>query len=277
MSDLSFLHAGSFGDTIYSLPAIKSLGGGDLYVQLNGMDAVSRQVWGSPDSGDHAGRYTQADLDFMFPLLERQSCIKNLVVWKDEHVDHDLRRHYDHWADKTAKTGKYENWQGNITEVYGLACGLDIHQHRGNFLINPWLDHVEPIRIPGKPIIINRTPRHTRRAALGMPLENEQWNYWLEQEHLEETAVFVGSEAEHAAFCRTYNCHMAYRPVTDMLELARLIQGCEQFMGNQSMPLSLAIGLGKTFWCEVRVDYEHIKTAHGYGDVWFPRANGHYF
>jgi len=99
----------------------------------------------------------------------------------------------------------------------------------------------------------------------------------LEQEHLEETAVFVGSEAEHAAFCQTYNCQVEYRPVTDMLELARLIQGCEQFMGNQSMPLSLAIGLGKTFWCEVRVDYEHIKTAHGYGDVWFPRANGHYF
>jgi hypothetical protein len=50
------------------------------------------------------------------------------------------------------------------------------------------------------------------------------------------------------------------------------------FIGNQSSALSIAIGLGKTYWCEVRADYERTKTPHGgYGDTWFPRVNGFYF
>jgi hypothetical protein len=62
------------------------------------------------------------------------------------------------------------------------------------------------------------------------------------------------------------------------LELAQVIQGCEQFMGNQSVALSIAIGLGKSYWCEVRKDYEQTRTPHGgYGDTWFPRINGNYF
>lgn len=273
----SFIHAGSFGDTIYALSTVKILGGGDLYVELDGMDAVSYEVWGSPDSGDHAGRYTQQDLDFLFPLLEQQSYIKNLAVWQGQSVDYNLKRHYDFWADKNARNGSYENWQGNIAEVYGLACGIDIEQHRKQYLVEPWLEPLEPIRIPGKPIVINRTPRHTRREAFGLSPFHEQWDYWIKNEYLEDMAIFVGTVKEHDAFCELYQCNVGYRPVSDMLELARIIQGCEQFMGNQSMALSLAIGLGKTFWCEVRVDYEKIKTPHGYGDVWFPRANGNYF
>ena len=277
MTNPTFLHAGSFGDTIYSLPVIKILGGGDFYIQKDGMDGISKEVWGSPNAGDHAGRYTQKDLDFMFPLLEKQSYIKNLLVWDNQTIDHDLRYHYNFWADKYAKKGKYEDWQGNITEVYGLACGLDIAQHRKQFLVEPWIEPVDPIRIPGKPIIINKTPRHVRREVFGLPKVNDQWTYWLEKEYLADLSVFVGTEKEYDDFCQMCQCDIGYRPVSDMLELARVIQGCEQFIGNQSMPLSLAIGLGKTFWCEVRVDYEDLKTPHGYGDVWFPRANGNYF
>jgi len=273
----NYLHSGSFGDTIYALNVIKLLGG-NLFVQLNGMDGISREVWGSPDSGDHKGRYTQQDLDFLFPLLEKQDYINQVSVWNNEAIDHDLRYHYNFWADKYARNGRVENWQGNNTEVYGLVCGVDIAEHRKHFLVDPWLVNVEPVRIPGKPIIINRTPRHTRREAFGMTPFHEQWDYWIKNEYLEDMAVFVGTQKEHDTFCELYKCNVGYRPVTDMLEMAQLIQGCEQFIGNQSMPLSLAIGLGKTFWCEVRVDYEQAtKTPHGYGDVWFPRANGNYF
>ena len=57
------------------------MGGGSLYIQKDGMDQISREVWGSPDSGDHAGRYTQQDIDFIMPLLEKQSYIKYFLQY----------------------------------------------------------------------------------------------------------------------------------------------------------------------------------------------------
>lgn len=274
----SFLHAGTFGDTIYGLNVIKLLGGGDLYIELNGMDKVAYNAWRAPNAGGHAGRYTQSDLDFLFPFLEHQSYVNNLSVWKNEYVDYDLRNHYKFVADLEGgrRTGKYENWQGNQTECYALLCGIDTTTHRSDLLIKPWLSVDQSIRIPGKPIVINRTPRHIKRELANSPI-NEQWAHWIAEDSLEELAVFIGSKQEHDTFCQLHKCNIQYYPVSDMLEMAKVIQGCEQFIGNQSMPLSLAIGLGKTFWCEVRLDYENLKTPNGYGDVWFPRANGHYF
>lgn len=274
----SFLHAGTFGDTVYGLNVIKLLGGGDLYIELNGMDTIAYNAWRAPNAGDHSGRYTQKDLDFLFPLIEHQTYVKNLKVWNGESVKYDLRDHYKFVADLVGgqQTGKYENWQGNQTECYALVCGLDVNYYRKPLLLEPWLTIDKPRSIPGKPIVINRTSRHIKRHLAGS-LINEQWTRWIIEDSLEELAVFVGNEQEHADFCRLHNCKVDYYPVSDMLELAQIIKGCEQFIGNQSMPLSLAIGLGKTFWCEIRLDYENIKTEHGYGDVWFPRANAHYF
>lgn len=268
----TFLHAGTFGDTVLGLNAIKILGGGDLYIELNGMDNVARDMWGGGDAGDHRGRYTQNDLDFIWPFLQQQSYINNLNIWNNEPIKYDLRKHYRFWA---RRNGKVEDWAGNATECYALACGLDIQEHRRALLIDPWVTVDSPIKIPGKPIVINRTRRHIKRDHT---IQNEQWVSWLENSNLAETCVFVGSEKEHEDFCKIYNCVVDYRPVKNMLELAQLIAGAEQFIGNQSMAVALAIGLGKTYWCEVRLDYENTRTPHGgYGDAWFPRANGHYF
>jgi len=269
----SFLHAGTFGDTVYAMNVIKLLGGGDLYLELNGMDNIAQKMWGGGDAGDHRGRYTQKDIDFIMPLIESQSYINKVHVWNDETIDYDLRDQYKQWA---RREGKVENWAGNQTECYALTCGLDINQHRNALLIDPWLE-ASPIYIPNKPIIVNRTRRHIRRETFNMKSTSDQTEYWIENDSLLDMSVFVGTEEEHALFCEQYECNIDYQPVRDMLELAQIIKGCEQFIGNQSMALSIAIGLGKTFWCEVRVDYENIKTEHGYGDVWFPRANAHYF
>lgn len=270
----SFLHAGTFGDTIYALNVIKILGGGDLYLELGGVENIAKKMWGGGDAGDHMGRYTQQDIDFIIPLIESQSYINKSTVWNNEDVTYDLRDQYKQWA---RRDGKIENWLGNQTECYAATCGLNMHEYRKELLINPWLDYVSPIKITGKPIIVNRTRRHIRRETFGMESTNDQMKHWIAEDSLCDMAIFVGTKLEHEIFCDQYKCDIEYRPVSDMLELARLIQGCEQFIGNQSMALSIAIGLGKTFWCELRVDYENIKTEHGYGDVWFPRANGHYF
>jgi hypothetical protein len=235
------------------------------------MDKLAVRMWGGGDAGWHAGRYTQADIDFIMPLIKAQNYINDVKLWDGSDVDYDLREQYKFW---TRRNGKVEDWAGNQTECYALACGLDIHEHRKALLIDPWID-VEPIHVKGKPIIINRTFRHIKQDQT---IVNPQWMHWITEESLEDTALFVGSKQEHEDFCTIHSCDVEHKEVENMLELAQLIKGCEQFMGNQSMALSLAIALGKTFWCEVRIDYETVtKTPHGYGDVWFPRANGNYF
>jgi len=274
MSNLSFLHAGTFGDTVLSLNVIKILGGGDLYVELNGMDNIARAMWGGGDAGCHAGRYTQRDLDFIWPLLEKQPYINNLQIWENQPVSYDLRNHHKFWA---RRNGKVEDWAGNATECYALVCGLDIHEHRQALLLDPWLTVDNPIVIPGKPVVINRTGRHIKREHYNISMVNPQWTDWIDNYNLETMAVFVGTPKEHQDFCELHQCNVEYRPVSDMLELARIIQGAEQFIGNQSMALTLALGLGKSYWCEIRLDYEATRTPQGFGDAWFPRLNGRYF
>lgn len=267
----TFLHAGTFGDTIYSLPVVKILQGGDYYIELNGMDKLAYNMWGGGDAGWHRGRYTQSDIDFLMPLLEKQSYINTAKIWTNESIDYDLRDQGKTWA---RRDGKIENWQGNQTESYAIVCNINIHEHKKDLLLYPWLDNIKSITIPNRPIVINRTFRHIKQD---FSIINQQYLTWIREDHLEDLAIFVGSEQEHYDFCEMHQCNIPHHKVSDMLELAGIIQGCEQFIGNQSMPLALAIALGKTFWCEIRVDYENLKTPHGYGDVWFPRANGHYF
>lgn len=261
---LSFCHPGTFGDTVYSLVAVKMMGGGDVYIKLNAMYEMAYMAFGGLTAGEHSGRYTQQDLDFMFPLIAAQSYVTSTNIWKGESVNFDLG---DHHKFSSGPKG----WQGNQTECYALAVGLDIVSHKKQLLIDPWLDPVTAIKIPGRPIVINRTSRYLQGCE-----HASTWTKWV-KEGLADSAVFVGTRAEHNAFNQQFLCNVPYQPVSDMLELARIIQGCEQFIGNQSMPLAIAIGLGKTFCCEVRKDFDQYRSPHGFGDVWFPRANGHYF
>lgn len=264
MKDQNFVTIGSFGDTLYSLCVAKMLGGGNLYVKLNAMDDFIRNTLGWVPSGYHLGRYTQRDWELISPLLRVQDYLNKVEIYTDEKIDITFQ---DHW-----KYHLIKGWQGNQTECYALTQGLDIHDPSisRKLLLEPWLTPVEPIKIPGKPVIVNRTDRYLYNC------DGAKWHEWVQQ-GLGDYAVFVGTPDEHDLFEKEFNVKIEYKPVEDLLEMARLIQGCEQFMGNQSVALCIAIGLGKTFWCEIRKDWNTIKTPHGWGDVWFPRINGHYF
>jgi hypothetical protein len=265
MNRKNFTTMGTFGDTIYSLCLVKMLGGGDLYVKLRALDKFAQEVLGFADAGPAKGRMTEKDYDLIKPLLEAQDYIEKVAVWNGEE-DH-YPQLVDHW-----KMHLLKGWQGNQTECYALTMGMDIHDPviRSKLLLEPWLTPVDPITVKNKPFVVNRTARY----LYGEP--SEEWYQWVDN-GLGDRAIFVGSEEEHAEFEKLF-CKIEYYKTNDLLELARVIQGCEQFMGNQSVALSIAIGLGKSYWCEVRKDYEQTRTPHGgYGDTWFPRINGNYF
>lgn len=267
MNENNFITIGSFGDTLYSLCVAKILGGGNLYVKLNGMDEFVKRVFGSEHTGYHKGRYTQKDWEMIAPLLRSQSYLKKVEIYNGEPTNITFE---DHW-----KYHLRQGWQGNQTECYALTQGMDIYDPElsKKLLHEPWLTPVEPIKIYGKPIVINRTPRYLygdQRATIA------QWHEWVDKK-LADYSVFLGTPDEHDAFENEFKVKVDHIPVEDLLEMARIIQGGEQFIGNQSVGLCIAIGLGKTFWCETRKDWQVTKTPHGWGDVWFPRVNGHYF
>lgn len=264
MNRPNFYTIGTFGDTIYSLNLVKILGGGNMYVKLNAMDEFAQQVLGWPNAGPASGRYTLEDYEMLEPLLKAQSYLDQVSIWHGEKVDYDFSDHY--------KFHLINGWQGNQTECYALTQGMNIHDPKlkKKLLFEPWLTPVRPIQIPNKPIVVNRTVRY----LYGDP--SEEWNTFIKN-GIDEYGVFVGTEKEHNDFEELFKIKIQYQKTEDLLELARIIQGCEQFIGNQSVALSIAIGLGKSYQCEVRKDYENTRTPHGYGDTWFPRINGFYF
>jgi hypothetical protein len=265
MNRSNFHTLGTFGDTIYSLCLVKILGGGNMYVKLNALDEFAQKHFGWPDAGPAKGRYTQRDYDMLEPLLKAQDYLDHVAVWKDESCDHDFS---DHWKHHLIK-----GWQGNQTECYAMTQGMNIHDEalRKQLLLEPWLTPVNPIVVPGKPIVVNRTVRY----LYGAP--SDEWFTYVGN-GLGDYGMFVGTEQEHADFEELFKVKIHYQKTEDLLELARVVQGCEQFIGNQSVALSLAIGLGKSYQCEVRKDYQSTQTPHGgYGDTWFPRINGFYF
>lgn len=262
----NFTNMGTFGDTIFYLCLVKMLGGGNLYIKLNALDNFAKTVLGWPNAGPASGRYTQQDYDLLEPLLKAQDYLDHVSVWNGETDDYPNL--IEHW-----KFHVGEKWQGNQTECYALALGMDIHDPaiKSKLLYEPWLTPVEPLKVPNRTIAIHRADRYNYN---GPP--SEQWNEFMDQ-NISENGFFLGTANEHAAFEDRFKIKIHHQKVNDLLEMARYIQGCELFIGNQSVHNSIAIGLGKTYWVELRKDYEHTKTQHGYGDNWFPRPNGYYF
>jgi hypothetical protein len=95
--------------------------------------------------------------------------------------------------------------------------------------------------------VLNRTARWVG------PERNPVYDQWRE-EGVDRDTTFVGLESEFAAFVKEYGWECSYTPTKDMLELARVISSAEQFVGNQSAALSLAIGMGVPWVCELRRD-----------------------
>jgi ADP-heptose:LPS heptosyltransferase len=86
-----------------------------------------------------------------------------------------------------------------------------------------------------------------------------------------EKAVFVGLPDEYRAFQQQIGMTVPYYETRTMLELAQVIAGAEAFIGNQSQALAIAIGLGKEYACEARVDLPLERNECYFSDN--PRGN----
>jgi len=237
----SFSHSGTLGDVLTSLCIVKILGGGDFYLKLNNMDKMIQEKLGWPNAGVHSGRMTQKDFDMLEPLMKSQSFIKSFQVWNGEQVTNEFEevcRHHQAsgW------------WPRNFSNQYASSQDINPEENFEQLQQQPWLECKDPIKIPGRPVVISRNEKYLD----GAPVYNPIWKEWIDY-GLADRCVFVGHPSEHAWFEDLYKCEVDYYPTEDMLHLSRVLAGCELFIGNQSMPGTMAsIALGKTSRIELR-------------------------
>ena len=241
MKKLSFKHSGTTGDIVYSLPIVKYFGGGDFYLHLNQIDWIGKHYYGSDPDPFHKGRMTIDDFNYMKSFFLEQEYITGFETLNPAttEISHNLDRFRE----------LFVHHPGNYVDCYATAFGITDAKVRTNLRLATWLSVNHPRAIPGKPIVINRTPRWIPTTGQ----LNSQWTTWKD-EGIGQRAVFVGLPGEHELFVKTTGIELEYLPAATMLDIAEIVAGAEQFIGNQSMALSLAIGLGTPTWCEYRRD-----------------------
>ena len=231
---LKFKHSGALGDLIYSLPVVRHLGGGEFYLHLGQMDWIGQHYYGAPPNPFHKGRMTSQDYNYMQSFMRAQPYITQFdAMSPDREITHNLDRF------RPAFVGHPTNYIDLYAQTFNITETLSNR---------PWLAVAQPRPIPGRPIVINRTERWIPATP------GPQWAEWRAQ-GLPERAVFVGLKSEYQKFQADTHWSLPWIETPTMLDLAQVIAGAEEFIGNQSSALAMAIGLGVgRIRCEARTD-----------------------
>ena len=211
--DIHFKHSGNMGDVIYSLPTIYTLSRqGRAHVHLN------------PNVKGHYGKkahplgqvmLSEKAITMLRPLLLAQPQIASCDIYGgSQSIDYDL---------DVIRKYPFSLKFGNIARWYFLVYAMNAD------LGKPWLA-VDADTQMRDFVVVARSQRH---QAPGI-----DYSFLRKFDKL----MFVGVEAEFHEM-RSMVPKIDYRPVSDFLEMARMIAGCRFFIGNQSFPFSLAEGL----------------------------------
>jgi hypothetical protein len=226
----SFRHSGKLGDIIYSLPAVKALGGGSYFVDHR------TEYLQKPPLGEQAAK-------MMADLLLTQDYVRHAALYDGRPVTCDL----DRFREKAVGIHVFNAVRAQTNRITGLLFGSLAEQTRNLLIPKIAVDlpqcHWECATLPGKAkldpwlsgigrkhvadIVICKTERHPGKL---------DWNIL---QRFADRAIFVGLENEHFAFSRSHFAIEFYK-ATDFVDLAQVISGAKLFVGNQCFALALA-------------------------------------
>lgn len=220
---LVFHHSGDLGDVIYGMALAKQLGGGMFFLseQCRHPFPVAPKVCRIPDWQQQYGSW-HADV---IPLMRAQDYIWHAQFTQctpfSTDVDmNEFRRFY--------MPGRPE-WGENILDLHFKAFDLAPNHE-------PWLS-VDKVTVPGpRPILVNRTGRYQNDAFPWHGLVRKYSKQMLFVGNRQEAQLFNGFGAPDLT--------IPWQETRDLHELAQLIAGAKVFIGNQSCPMAIALGLG---------------------------------
>lgn len=197
--------AGDLGDTLYLLASLPKLGGPfDLVLY--------------PAPGMVREPFFPEKVQRLKTFFELQPCIKQV-----RYSDQPEGRNLDGW--RKGKWGRNRILADMMAQHLGLP---DPDRH------TPWLRVDRPNRVA--PVVVHRSPRYRDRSRF-------PWRKIVE--HYGATnMIVVGSPDEFDQLNHDCGGGLQYHRTDDLLALARVIAGAELFIGNQSAPFALALGLG---------------------------------
>ena len=220
-------HAGDAGDVIYSLAAMKALGGGGYF-----FSGDNKYPFPAPTRWQKDGAKPHW-VDNLKPLLMAQD-----YIWFASYThalpfstDIDFNRFRQFY-----RTRQAANWE-SLFRLHQRAAGVEWPEDK------PWLTVDQPKVIPGRPIVVSRTSRFQR--------DKFPWDKLVRR--YGQQMVFVGSPLEAQVFqgFGAPKVAIPYEATSNLLELARVIAGAKVFIGNQSAPMAIALGLGQNVIQEV--------------------------
>ncbi len=217
-------HTGCMGDIIAALPIMRELGGVHLRIgNYTNQDPAwqKRNMEGQP--------YNAIE-----PLLKAQPYIASVAFEHGAAFDYEL----EHWR------GIYWSLR-TLTDSQAKYLGMMPPN------TTPWLVGVKPSYESQGRIVIARTERYHNDT---MP-----W-YRIMQKNPADRFLFVGSPREHELFCEMYGAKIEHRRTGNLLEVAQLIAGSDCFIGNQSSPCWIAMGLGHSLIQETHTTIQDSKT-----------------
>lgn len=156
------------------------------------------------------------------PLIEAQPYINSVRIWKRETL---------HWESEKFRPYGYVNNGNNLAHNHAQAAVRDKFISSMPDVSTPWLT-VEPDTSYAGRVIINRTPRY----------DNSLFPWAEIVRHYGEKLLFIGLQDEWNRFCDAFG-QVNYELPKNFLQVARMIAGCELFIGNQSSCMTVAEGL----------------------------------
>lgn len=252
---MNYCQSGNLGDLIYSLAVVKKLGSGNFYVKLNNIPNLIQKYNNGVVPPTYMNKLSRQDFDLLKPLLEQQSYINKVKIHKKESIDIDL----DEFRGVI-----HSKFNGNFIEAFYRTHNINYTRDE---LIEPWLSVDEPKQVAK--YVVARSPRWRRN----LPSTIDFYKHFIQQYNFVNEAVFVGLPEEHTDFVNTFNVNIKYYQVSDFLELAQVINGCEMFFGNQTFTYGIAQGLGKSTVLETFTDRVNLLV----NECFFARPNCYYF
>lgn len=211
-----FKHSGDLGDIIWSLPTIRALGGGILYLDPKGGLDEKYVSW--LDIGEYrCTTLNKARIDDIAPILEQQEYIDEVRYWEGNKVKYNL--------DKFRAKLKFKNLAHSHLKVFDLPFSETDAA---------WLQVEGNIMVQDKPVVISRSLKVQSNHIFWESLSKE----------VTDACVFLGTELEYHVFNTIFRYQVGYCK-TSMLELFQIIKTCHKFLGNQSFPHTIAEGFKK--------------------------------
>lgn len=221
-----FKHSGDLGDIIFSLPTIRALGGGQLYLDPTGGLKDPLVKWADRRST----KLGITSIEFITPLLERQEYITKVGIFFDSlPITHNLNEFRQHV--------KYNNLSDSHLSAFGLN-----HDQRNE----AWIKPLKPKRVAR--FIMSRSFRYQGNHGF--------WENYLPL--MEKDCAFIGFEDEHEVFQKTFMKKVPLYKVKDVEDMVNVIAGSDMFVSNQGFPHSLAEAMKHNLTLEVYPPYPSV-------------------